>query len=213
MQLTRVGTSLSDQLTVNYGVPQGSILRPAMLSLHMYDLPNAVQFSSVESYVDDTKIFLSFSSKDVDLSLWRETLKTSAMLPSSAAQINCWLILAKPNSLCFEPDSFWRKSGKLVTWVYPFFGQALVPVSSVKYLRIVLNSHWTFNEHFTCITSSRLSTLCQISWVRYLFSRPVLILNSLVLTKLFCYTFLGWYHQAKPTKVTTGVKLCCSSYD
>ena len=136
MQLTRVGTSLSDQLTVNYGVPQGSILRPAMLSLHMYDLPNAVQFSSVESYVDDTKIFLSFSSKDVDLSLWRETLKTSAMLPSSAAQINCWLILAKPNSLCFEPDSFWRKSGKLVTWVYPFFGQALVPVSSVKYLRI-----------------------------------------------------------------------------
>ena len=146
-------------------------------------------------------------------SLWREALKTSAMLPSSAAQINCWLILAKPNSLCFEPDSFWRKSGKLVTWVYPFFGQALVPVSSVKYLRIVLNSHWTFNEHFTCITSSRLSTLCQISWVRYLFSRPVLILNSLVLTKLFCYTFLGWYHQAKPTKVTTGEKLCCSSCD
>ena len=37
MQLTRVGTSLSDQLTVNYGVPQGSILRPAILSLHMND--------------------------------------------------------------------------------------------------------------------------------------------------------------------------------
>ena len=72
MQLTRGGTSLSDQLTVNYGVPQGSILRPAMLSLHMYDLPNAVLFSSVESYVDD-KIFLSFSSKDVDLSLARNS--------------------------------------------------------------------------------------------------------------------------------------------
>ena len=69
MQLTRVGTSLSDQLTLNYGVPQGSIVRPAILSLHMNDLPNAIQFSSVESYVDDTKIFLSFSSKDVNLSL------------------------------------------------------------------------------------------------------------------------------------------------
>ena len=57
----------------NYGVPQGSILRPAMLSLHMYDLPNAVQLSSVESYVDDTKIFLSLSSKDVDLSLERNS--------------------------------------------------------------------------------------------------------------------------------------------
>ena len=117
MQLTRVGTSLSDQLTANYGVPQGSILRPAMLSLHMNDLPNAVQFSSVGSYVDDTKIFLSFSSKDVDLSLERNS-EDLPMLPSSAAQINSWLILAKPNSLCFEPDSFWRKSGKLVAWVY-----------------------------------------------------------------------------------------------
>ena len=54
-----------------YVKSQGSILRPAMLSLHMNDLPNAVQFSSVESYTDDTKIFLSFSSKDVDLSLER----------------------------------------------------------------------------------------------------------------------------------------------
>ena len=69
MQLTRAGTSLSDQLTVNYGVPQGSIVRPVMLSLHLNDLPNAVQFSSVESYVDDMQIFLSFSSKDAGLSL------------------------------------------------------------------------------------------------------------------------------------------------
>ena len=72
MQLIRVGTSLSDQLTVNYDVPQGSIVRPVMLSLHLNDLPNAVQFSSVESYVDDMKIFLSFSSKDADLSLERK---------------------------------------------------------------------------------------------------------------------------------------------
>ena len=81
MQLIRAGTSLSDQLTVNYGVPQGSIVRPVMLSLHLNDLPNAVQFSSVESYVDDTKIFLSFSSKDVDLSLERnyEDLRHAAM--------------------------------------------------------------------------------------------------------------------------------------
>ena len=53
---------VTSQLT--YGVPQGSILGPALFSLCtcMNDLPNAVQFSSVESYVDDTKIFMSFSS-------------------------------------------------------------------------------------------------------------------------------------------------------
>ena len=95
----------------------------------------------------------------------------------------------------------------------PFFGQALVPVASVKCLGIVLNSHWNFNEHFTCLTSSLLSPFCQISGVRYLLSSPVQILNSLVLTKLLCSPFLGWYHEAKPKKAAAGVKLCCSSCD
>ena len=47
----------------------------------MNDLPNAVQFSTVESYVDDTKIFLSFSSKDVDLS------GKNHLRPSSCRQV------------------------------------------------------------------------------------------------------------------------------
>ena len=47
----------------------------------MNDLPNAVQFSTVESYVDDTKIFLSFSSEEVDLS------GKNYLRPSSCRQV------------------------------------------------------------------------------------------------------------------------------
>ena len=47
-------------------VPQGSILGPLMFSLYMNDLPSVVKFSSVESYVDDTKIYLSCSSENID---------------------------------------------------------------------------------------------------------------------------------------------------
>ena len=51
--------SLSDSLTITHGVPQGSILGPMLFTLYMNDLPMVTKFSNIESYVDDTKIYLS----------------------------------------------------------------------------------------------------------------------------------------------------------
>ena len=66
MQSTRLGTSRSSELTVTHGVPQGSILGPLMFSLYMNDLLSVVKFSSEESYVDDTKVYLLCSSNNID---------------------------------------------------------------------------------------------------------------------------------------------------
>ena len=55
------------------------------------------------------------------------------------------------------------------------------------HLGIILDSNLTFNEHVNTLTSSLISTLCQISKIRHLFSKSVLviILNCLVFSKLF----------------------------
>ena len=66
MQSTRLGTSRSSELTVTHGVPQGSILGPLMFSLYMNDIPSVVKFSIAESFVDDTKVYLSCSSENID---------------------------------------------------------------------------------------------------------------------------------------------------
>ena len=183
MQSTRLGTSRSEELIVTHGVPQGSILGPLLFSLYMNDLPSVVKFSSVESYVDDTKIYLSFSSKDIDSCLTK--------VPEGLRLIAAWCctnkLLINPSKTKLILFGMRQLLSKIPDVRVPFLGQNLAPVPLVKDLGIILDSNLTFNEHVNTLTFSLISTQCQISKVRHLFFKSVLftILNCLVFSKLF----------------------------
>ena len=48
------------------GMPKGAIVSPLLFCIYMNDLPFTSQNCSLESYVDDTKVYLSFSLLDSD---------------------------------------------------------------------------------------------------------------------------------------------------
>ena len=127
-----------------------------MFSLYMNDL-QSVKFSSVESYVDDTKVYLSCSSKNID--------SCFAKLSEDLRLIASWCCT---NKLLITPDKaklilFRTKQllSKILDIRAPFIGQYLTPVSSVKDLGIILDFNLTFNEHVNTLTSSLISILCQ----------------------------------------------------
>ena len=79
----------SDKLPVTSGVPQGSILGPALFLLYVNDFPEVVSSSSrVLMFADDTKIFREIKTLDDAFSLQKDLGKLATWSYSSGLLFN-----------------------------------------------------------------------------------------------------------------------------
>ena len=155
-QSVRINSILSDPLPITHGVPQGAILSPLLFCIHLNDLPCAPQVCGLESYVEGSKVFLSFSLPDVDTAI--------ANLEQDLLHVAAWCC---ENQLLINPDKTkfmfiaTRQLRKrfFSSPVVSFLGKSLEPVPSVKDLGVTLDSHLTYDCH--------IPTLCPPVWQSY----------------------------------------------
>ena len=92
-QSVRIGCETSEPRLVSHGVPQGSILGPALCNIYINDLPSVPKVGSLECYVDDSQLHLSFPVRDATLA--------ADQLTEDLRNIAAWCC---KNSLLINPD-------------------------------------------------------------------------------------------------------------
>ena len=190
-----IGSEHSTLCSLSHGVPQGSILGPALFNIYINDLPTVPESCTLESYVNDSKLFLSFQVKDsLDVATQvNDDLKRVAFWCSqNSLLINLTktkvLVVGTRQMLQRVPSDF-----KLV-----LLGKELAPVPSAKDLGLFVDSTLSFDEHLTITVSSCMASLVQINRVKHLHDVKTLenVINELVFSKLF-YCCTVWSGTSK----------------
>ena len=169
-QCVRIGDAVSKVLPLEFGVPQGSILGPVLFTIYVNDLLSVPKRCLSASYVDDCKLYLSFSPAELPTSI--------LALNEDLTRISQWCC---KNSLLINPDKT-----KVPAVGLP---QLLKKLSSFSIT--LFDKEISYNQHITEIASKCLFKLYQINRIKHLLDRKTLLLviNSFVFSKLqYCST-------------------------
>ena len=186
-QCVRIGDAVSKVLPLEFGVPQGSILGPVLFTIYVNDLLSVPKRCLSASYVDDCKLYLSFSPAELPASI--------LALNEDLTRISQWCC---KNSLLINPDKTKvltigvpQLLKKLALFSITLFDKEITPVPVVKDLGVFLDTCLSYNEHITETASKCLFKLYQINRIKHLLDRKTLLLviNSFVFNKLqYCST-------------------------
>ena len=148
-QYVQLNGKKSNELHVNSGIPQGSVLGPCLFIVYINDLPNQLK-SEVYMFADDTKLF-RYYDKDI-----RNTMEIQEDLNSLKAWSDSWclqfhpdkckqVIISSPRMITSLPERYMEdNSGQKIS---------LKCVLQERDLGIIFDSHLNFKEHIQEITN------------------------------------------------------------
>ena len=137
-QYVRIGSTYSDTLPITHGVPQGAILSPMLFCIYLNDLPTAPTFCNLESYVDDSKLFMSFPLVELD-----------AAIEKLEQDLHCVAQWCCENHLLINPDKtklLFLGTRQMLSRLpedprVVFLGKTLKPTDFAKDLGVFLDPH------------------------------------------------------------------------
>ena len=126
------------------GVPQGSILSPALLNLYLNDICNVSSILEFTSFADDTNIIYShYSTTSSCITRNTELEKLNAWFNLNKLSLN----LQKTNYIVFSTNN------SDSTIQIAINGSNIEKVNSTKYLGVYIDHHLNWKDHIAYISS------------------------------------------------------------
>ena len=139
-QYVKVDGFDSSSISLNYGVPQGSVLGPLLFTLYVSPIEDIIKHHGLDAmfYADDTQIYIALNAKERSTDLQR--------LEICAADIKSWSVCLHvfPNFSRNLPSTPEVKVGN----------STIFPQGQVKDLGVFFDKHMNLKSHISSICSS-----------------------------------------------------------
>lgn len=206
-QYTEVVGEKSDDLKIQFGVPQGSILGPLLFLLYMNDIANCSSLGSFVTFADDTNIFVTGKSKK------EAYMRGNSLLASLYSYMRANKLHVNMSKCCFihfKPASS-SQTDNNSEYTLTIDNFPIKQVASAKFLGVVIDEKLTWEEHIKSLRRSlshATSTLCRLRC-----SLPDFLHRQLYYTLFeshlsYCITVWGGAANTRISSVFKAQKYC-----